>query len=115
MRRTAKGVGLFCACLHVFGFTATLLCIRFSRDPQASLLWTPWAIIDFPVSLFYWLGGNTYSTWLGTFENSPVAQVLYLPHLIHGPVGTLWWYFLPSLLLPKKLGGVWGKRCPAIL
>ena len=107
--KTAKRAGLLAACLHIAAFSATLLYIRFSRDPQASLIWVKWATFDFPVSLLYYLPLESYGTWVQNLDNSLLAQILYFPHLADGFVGTVLWYFLPRLCMPKRLGGIWGK------
>jgi threonine/homoserine/homoserine lactone efflux protein len=109
MHMISKKIGLYCACLHCLAFVATVLYIHHSTDPQASLLWGIFAIIDFPVSLIYFVAGNAYSQWLAGFEQSFFVHIFYLPHLIHGLMGTIWWYFLPRLLTPKKIGGIWGR------
>ena len=74
-----------------------------STDPQAPLLWGMFAINDFPVSLLYFLGPKVHA--LG---NSVASQnVVYMPYVIHGILGTVWWYILPRIFLPRRLGGVW--------
>src|SRR5258707_1945261 len=111
--QTAKRVGLFCAGLHSCAFLATVLYIRSSRNPQAALIWAEWGTFDFPANLLYFLPLESYSTWVQGLDNSLlgliVAQILYFPHLAHGFLGTVLWYFLPRLGMPKRLGGVWGK------
>ena len=104
----SKKIGLYCACLHCLAVVAMALYINHSTDPQASLLWGIFAVVDFPLSLTYFFAGNAYSTWLDGFGHSFFLRFLYLPYLIHGLMGTIWWYFLPRLAMPKKLGGIWG-------
>ncbi len=83
-----------------------------SPDPFVALRWGVFAVIDFPISLLYMFAGKGYLDWSDSFvgSNSIFALLLYPPHPIHGVLGTIWWYFLPRLLTPKKFGGVWGKR-----
>ena len=89
----AGKIGLFLALLHLVAFFAFVVYIEHSTEPQTPLLWGVFAIVDFPVSLFYLLGR--------------IAQFLYLPYIIHGLLGTIWWYFLPRVVTPRRLGGVW--------
>jgi hypothetical protein len=108
MRKDAQRIGVLAACLHVAAFIAIVFYVQRTADPQAALIWAKWRVIDFPVSLLYWLAGKNYSQWLDN-QNPYLAQILYLPHLIHGPLATIWWFSLPRLLLPRRLGGIWGK------
>lgn len=107
--RSAGRIGVFCASLHCMGFLATVLIIQISGDPQIALLWGYWAVIDFPVSLVYLVAGANYDTFCQQFQGTLVAHLIYLPHIIHGFLGLIWWYFLPKILLPKRFGGMWGK------
>jgi hypothetical protein len=109
MKTLAKKLGLCFACLHCIGFVSVVLCIRRSADPQAPLLWGVFAIADLPISLLYMCVPQAYGDWVDSFGDGPIAQLLYFPHLLHGMLGTVWWYFLPRLLTPKSIGGVWGK------
>jgi hypothetical protein len=81
-----------------------------SKDGQAPLIWVKWGSYDQPISLLYWLPYlDPFSTW--TMSLNPIlAWFLYFPHLVHGILGTILWYFLPRLLMPRKLGGVWGHH-----
>ena len=107
-RAMARRVGVTLSLLHGVAFTATFLYVQLSSEAQAPLVWTKWFIVDVPISLLYFLGHTNYPEW-SVAQNNPIpAQVLYLPHLIHGLLGTIWWYFLPRLFLPMRLGGVWG-------
>ena len=91
---------------HLAAFLTLAFYITRSADPQAPLLWVVFAVIDFPLSLLYFLAGSL-SNSLHQFEKSWVAYVLYLPYLIHGLLGPIWWYLLPRLVMPRRLGGVW--------
>lgn len=105
----AKKIGLCLASLHVFLVVAMILFVNRSTDPQASLLWVFFAIADFPISLIILFSGNAYSEWLNGFKQSVIVHILYLPYLVHGVVGTIWWYYLPRFFTSKKFGGVWGR------
>lgn len=88
-----KGVSAWVALVHLLLFFLTVLYVSQSHDGQAPLVWGIWAVIDFPVSLFYFVGGNAYSALLHSVSG-PIAWLLYLPHWIHGVLGALWWYLL---------------------
>jgi hypothetical protein len=107
MRTMAKKLGITLSLLHSAAFAATAAYVHFSTAAQAPLVWTRWFVVDLPVSLLYYLGHTNYPEWSAAQNNPLAAQLLYLPHLIHGLLGTIWWYFLPRLFLPKRFGGVW--------
>jgi len=110
----AKKIGIFFSCLHCSAAIATMLYIAHSRAPQAPMLWGIFAIIDFPISLLF-LFAPEYGEWVGSFGDSFLAHIFYLPYIIHIFLGTIWWYFLPRLFLKRKLGGVWGRRLNSTL
>lgn len=105
-------IGAVAAFVHLMAFIVTLLQIDRSSAAQASLVWLKWwwLVSDFPFTLLYLISGETYSSWLAPLQNSALGQLLYLPHLIHGILGTIWWFFLPRMFLPKKRGGVWFRH-----
>jgi hypothetical protein len=91
--------GYVLSVVHVVGFLLTVSYTYVSADGQASLVWVYWALIDFPLSLFYFFG-ESYGDILTTIEGyAPlVAQILYLPNIVHGIFGTIWWLFLPTFI-----------------
>lgn len=103
---TARKVGLSLALVHLVAFSALALYIRRSADPQAPLLWAGFAVIDFPLSLIYFLARNFCWPSL-IIEQSWLAEILYLPHFVHGLLGTIGWYMLPRFVTSRRLGGVW--------
>ena len=103
--KLAARVGVALCLLHLSAFGALVLYIRNSVDPQAPLLWSIFVVTDFPVSLIYLLAGTVYSH--GSQHGNGWSQFIYFPYLIHGVLGTLWWYFLPRLVTPRRLGGIW--------
>ena len=105
----AKKIGLFLCYLHFIAFITTAMYIRLSTSPQAPLLWAAFAVFDFPASLLYMCVGPISSNLLDNAGDSIAAQLLYWPYLIHGVVGTVWWYFLPRLCTSRRFGGVWGR------
>ena len=107
--KIAKKIGLFFFSSHCIIFTLFVLNINTSHDPQAPLLWVFFSIIDFPISLLYF-SGKLYSNFLNELGVKSLLEVLYLPYVIHGLLGAIWWYFLPRLVTTKKFGGVWGNN-----
>lgn len=55
---------------------------------QIQLVWVFWLIIDFPISIFMIL-----HLFLGGYVE--VFSIL----LIHGLIGTIWWFLLPTLVV----------------
>ena len=109
MKTIVGKIGICLAILHCVGFVVAFSYIALSTDPQAPLVWLVFAIVDFPISLLYYLAGGLYSTIVKTLP-SFLAQILYPPHVIHGLLGTIWWYYLPRFFTPRSLGGLWGRK-----
>ena len=90
---------LLTAALHAALFTATVAYVYLSSAGQAALVWVLWAIADLPVSLLYFA-----APWYSRLVRGVVAghtlleHVLYLPHVIHGLLGTAWWYIMPRFV-----------------
>lgn len=108
MRSAAHRIGLALLVIHSIALLLTILAINLSDDPQAPLLWAFLYFADFPVIFAYFV-----KLWICDRAESFCAAldgIVYFPHLAHGVLGSLWWYLLPRLLLPKRLGGVWGAR-----
>jgi hypothetical protein len=86
--------------VHLLGVLLTIWYAAASTDGQAPLVWAIWAVIDFPLLLAYLLVGPSYAQWTQAFfsNHQAISQFLYLPHLLHGVFGTLWWFVLPSLV-----------------
>ncbi len=87
------------AATHLIGVGALAKSIESSSDPQAPLMWIYFAIIDFPASLFYFIPGENYESFRNAHVGTPVAQLLYMPYIIHGLLGTLWWLFLTNFII----------------
>jgi hypothetical protein len=100
-RGVAHNIGIAVALLHTAAFLALAFYIYKLTDPQAPLLWCIFALIDFPLSLLYLPAGSLNS------HISALSEFVYWPYLIHGLLGAVWWYFLPRLVTPRRLGGVW--------
>jgi hypothetical protein len=82
------------ASLHLLLVCATAVFVNLSSDGQAPLAWGIWVVVDFPVSLLYYLSAYAGSLNAVGAQYPVLAQLLYLPHLVHGVAGTLWWYGL---------------------
>ena len=68
------------ASVHLLGVLLTALYVSRSSEGQAPLVWAYWLFIDLPWSLPLWQLMN------GSFV------------LIHGVIGTAWWYLLVLLI-----------------
>ena len=108
MRNRAHKIGLFFLIAHIFLFIVALISIGISNDPQAPLIWVIFAIVDFPVSLLYMLWAY-FSDFIDANLCCGLSIILYFPYLIHGVLGSIWWYFLPRFFMSKRFGGIWGK------
>jgi hypothetical protein len=95
----ANRIGLVLAGWHLFFFLLTVAWVEHSADGQSSLVYVFWFPIDLPWSLLYFAIGSQYGDWLDGVHkvSSVLGNVFYPPYLIHGLVGTIWWYFLPGI------------------
>jgi hypothetical protein len=95
-----RDIGVFLALIHLVAFLATALFTMKSSVEQVSLVWLLWFPIDLPWSLFYWIAGEGYSIWVEQLSGKSMVlgYVFYAPYLIHGVIGTIWWYYLPRLV-----------------
>ena len=98
---TAKRIGAVLAILHVGILTAFLIYIHSdaAERSQAAFYWLIWFPIDFPWSIL-----NSVLRWA---IPDGVDHVLGVPRytlaeywriIVHGGIGTLWWYFIPRLV-----------------
>lgn len=108
MNLIARKLGVACGIAHVIIFLIGVFYVELSADPQASLIWLFFSAVDFPVSLLYFVIGNGLSHYFDAVGYNILAQIFYAPHLLHGVFGSIWWSILPMLVMPKRLGGVWG-------
>jgi hypothetical protein len=109
--QTRRGTTL--AAVHLVAFRATVFYIHTSSDSQAGAIWLLWGWIDIPWSVLYFIAGPEYSNWLASISARSVvlANLLYLPHVIHGFIGTVWWFFLPGLF--SRLAGLMKRKAPS--
>lgn len=97
-------LGTVLAILHIALF-ATFLShyeVIADRDGQAMLLWMYWLPVDFPISLVLMMG------WWVLDPNTACGEAAgyYLLYVVHGVLGPIWWFYLPSLVVgvARKLG-----------
>ena len=100
MKSNAHKKGLIFAGGHTLLFFLMIIYIKSSNDGQAPLVLVFFAFIDFPISLIYFVPHEIFNN----------LRTLYSPYIIHGLFGGIWWYLVPRLFMPKRLGGIWGKR-----
>ena len=65
-------------------------------------------VIDFPFSLLNFLNLDFILEYIYTrIGVAWIAKLLYPTSIIHGVIGSLWWFVLPRLITSKRLGGIW--------
>src|SRR5258706_13665722 len=94
-----KSAALTVAIVHFVAVVAIACYVELSTDGEAALIWVRWSYIDYPISLAYGLVGAQYADWVLSFmpAHPVLAQLLYFPNLLHGIVGTMWWYVVVSV------------------
>jgi hypothetical protein len=94
-----KKLPLVLALAHLFLFIGTLIYTLAAQDSEASMIWYFFYFIDFPVSLLYLLGQVLYIA-----NGIPVLEwMLYPPYVIHGILGTVWWFYVGRFALKLLL------------
>src|SRR5262249_39643928 len=96
-----KRVGLVLAIVHLLLFAGFLVWKKAvaAQDGQSELLWIIWIPIDFPWSLCVPLLSQLAGDELISPTQRGISGILYfLPHFVHGVIGTIWWYYIPRLL-----------------
>jgi len=101
MNNRTKYLGIILATLHMIAFVATVAYTVNSAIEQASFIWLIWFPLDFPWSFINILGGESYSVWVDNIsDKSPIlGYIFYTPYVVHGLIGTIWWYFLPTIIM----------------
>jgi hypothetical protein len=84
---TLRRLPLAIAVTHLVLVALTAAYISASADGQAPLLWLFWYPIDLPISLVYSLPNTVLDA---------IGDAMYLPYLVHGVLGTVWWYALSA-------------------
>jgi len=97
--RSYYKIGLSFAGLHVFLFLLLSFLVSLYEAPQAQLWLLIFWVVDFPISLL-----ADYDIW------EWLPKIVSPPTFLFGILGSIWWYFLPKVLFPKRLGGIWGTR-----
>lgn len=96
----ASVIGFILALLHLVGFFVTVHHVITSPVEQSTMIWLVWFPVDFPWSLLNLLGGEGYSNWVQHISETSeiMGYILYTPYLVHGLIGTVWWFFIPHLI-----------------
>lgn len=93
-------------------FLFTMHTVLNSESEQIQILYAIFFILDFPISVIYITDiDNILDSFRQFFGGGDLwAMAFYPPLLIHGVLGSIWWYFLPKFFLPKRIGGIWPLR-----
>jgi len=90
----AKLIGIVLASIHLVLFVLFSFEMNFgSQDAMSGMLWGIWRTLDFPVSLAAFYGFVPVPI---EWNVATTIEFIY-PYLIHGIVGTVWWFFVPVL------------------
>lgn len=98
----AKKIGTVLAVFHFAGVLYIVYCIFFQREPDWPMYWLIFFALDFPLLILCLPAGALLSAAEFTKipgVTSPSGDILnfWLPLVILGAGGTVWWYFLPRL------------------
>ena len=90
----AKKLGVVFAAVHIIVFVLFVAYLFTSGEGQDRLLWALWLPLDFPVSLFVTMGFDHISP----SSQFGVLVRTWLPYIVHGLLGPIWWFFIPMIL-----------------
>ncbi len=94
------------AIIHFLGFLISVPISNLGEGWYGIIVWAIWAFIDFPISLLYIpLLQSGWWRWVDSVSaSSTILQyLLYPPYLIHGILGTIWWFYLPRIYTRIKI------------
>jgi hypothetical protein len=101
-----KNLPFVMALIHLILFFGTLIYTIVIADSEASMVWIFFLFIDFPVSLLYQAGDVIYIA-----SGVPILEwLLYPPYIIHGLLGTVWWYYIGRFI--SAIGGRFVSNTP---
>lgn len=103
-------IGISFAVLHAIIFSIVFITVISSEESQIQLLYIPFLVIDFPISLLYVVPVGELKSYVRSLGYPVISEIFYSPLLVNGILGTIWWYYVPKFFLPKRLGGVWGGK-----
>lgn len=88
------GLHFLCVALVVMNL------LTIELDAQWQLIWIPFLIADFPVSLLIVVVRVLIPTPFFSFGTYPVSEFhgFLVPVAVHGIVGSLWWFFIPIMV-----------------
>lgn len=91
----ARVFGLILAVVHLVLFVSFSVRMNFgSQDAMSGMLWGIWRTLDFPVSL-----AAFYGFLPAPLEWNAVTTLKFVyPYLVHGILGTAWWFLIPLLV-----------------
>ena len=92
--KLSRKIGFALSGIHLLVFSLFVIYLHASADGQARLLWALWLPVDFPVSYTVIVGLE----WIPDTLPEGVFLRTWLPHIVHGIFGTIWWFYLPSLV-----------------
>lgn len=91
-------VGTALALSHFFIVLAIVWSLLVSElDAQWQLTWVPLLLLDFPVSLIVVFSTDIFAGMSSPWTSYPASELhgFVLPALVHGILGSLWWFILP--------------------
>jgi len=100
-------IGVILASLHVALTMFILYSIIFNIESEWPMYWMLLFAIDFPVTLVNFIIPHAQarlSFWPSPFDD---INNFWIPLIVHGVFGTLWYFILPILI-----GKLFGKRKP---
>jgi hypothetical protein len=102
--RTIQFGSWFCA-IHFGVFMLSAFLAGQFEGWAAVIVWPLWLIVDFPVSALHvvFLNPPVRDAVDALCNSSTVlSYLLYPPYLVHGILGSIWWFFLPYLYIRNR-------------
>ena len=100
-----KSIPKYVVAAHLILFAWVAMYTQLSSTGQAPLVGLFFGILDFPVSLAYPLTVLFQNQFSDVGGGSLLSWIFYPPFIIHGILGTAWWYLVARIIvwwLPKR-------------
>jgi hypothetical protein len=96
----SENLGVRFAGLHLAAFLFSAILAQQGQGWAGVYIWPVWFLIDLPWSLLHLLMEHpSIDSWIEELrsDNTALSYILYSPYLVHGFIGTIWWFFVPKI------------------
>lgn len=107
LNKTVVLAGILLGVLHLVAVSTVALNLLLSEvDAQWQLVWVVFLLLDFPISLLVVFQGSIFPEFAFHALPYPASDFrgFWLPIVVHGVLGSLWWGLLPLAINAAVIG-----------